>query len=141
MANGMPEYVAEYAAYTVTFTGLAPSVTAQDQIQIQADSAFRWMSGTFYATIANAAFTRQAQPIPSVTVQIIDNGSGRALFNAPVPVSSVFSPSGELPYILPVPRQFKERSSVSFTVANFDAAVTYNLRLVLHGAKLFQRGA
>lgn len=137
MADEQQKYVAEYAVYGVNFLALAPAATAEGQIQIQADSAFRWISAAFYATIANAAFTRQTTPIPSVTIQITDNGSGRVLFNIPVPVPAVFG-FGDLPYILPVPRQFKERSSVSFSVVNFDAAVTYNLRLVLHGAKLFR---
>lgn len=133
-----PQYVQEYSAYAVSFAALAPGTTQNGAIQIQADSAFRWYSATLYATIANAAFTRQAQPVPSVNVQIVDTGSGRQLFSQAVPVPSVFG-YGDLPFILPVPREFKERSSVQFTVANFDAAVTYNLTLVLIGAKLFLR--
>ena len=133
------KYVAEFASYVVNFANLAPNGTAEGQIQIQADSAFRWISSAMYAVVASAAFTRNTQPVPNVTLQITDNGSGRVLFQpGPVPIPTVFG-FGDLPFILPVPRQFKERSSVSFSVVNFDAAVTFSrLSLVLQGAKLFK---
>lgn len=131
--------VEDYTVYELDFTGVASGATANGQYQIQADSDFRWTKACYYATIANAAFTRNAQPIPSITIAITDTGSGRQLFNSPVPVSSIFG-FGELPFILPIPRIFKARSSVAVTIANFDAAVTYNLRLSFIGTKIFPYG-
>jgi hypothetical protein len=54
-----------------------------------------------------------------------------------VPVVNLFG-IGEIPFILPVPRIFKARSSITVAVANFSAATTYNLRLSFIGTKLFQ---
>lgn len=133
------QYSEDFTVYELDFLAVAPAATANNAIQIQADSAFRWTKSAFYATIANAAFTLSAIPIPSMTIQIVDTGSGRQLFNAAVPVTNVFG-RGELPFINPVGRIFKERSSIAVTVANFDAAVTYNLRLSFIGTKLFPYG-
>lgn len=133
------QYVEDFTVYELDFTGLASGGTANGAIQIQADSAFRWNKAAYFATIANAAFVLSGQPVPNVAVQIVDTGSGRQLFNASVPVPSVFG-RGELPFILPVSRIFKERSSIAVTVTNFDAAVTYNLRLSFIGTKLFPYG-
>lgn len=145
MANVQPakapaaQFIEDFTIYELDFLALAAGATANSAIQIQADSAFRWVKGTYYATIANAAFTLSATPVPSITLSVVDTGSGRQLFNNPVPVPSVFG-RGELPFILPVSRIFKERSSIAVTVSNFDAAVTYNLRLSFIGTKIFNIG-
>lgn len=134
------QYARDYAAYELDFAALASGATATGSIQIQADSYFNWIKGAYYATIANAAFTDQTRPIPSITMQVTDGGSGRQLFSPlPVPVPSVMG-TGQLPFILPRPRMFMPRSSITITVANFDAAVEYNLRLTLIGEKIFQYG-
>lgn len=128
--------IEDFFTYQVSFDALL-SLTSQDgNIQIQADSDFKWISGTYYATIADAAFVQQTQPIPNVTIQITDSGSGRQLLSAPIPVPSLFG-IGVLPFIMPIPRIFKARSNISFTVANFDAAVDYNLTVQLIGTKIF----
>jgi hypothetical protein len=134
-----PVVFADFTTYEQDFLNLAPGVTSNQSIQIQADSRFVWTKATYYATIANAAFTNATQPIPSITIQITDGGSGRVLFNNPVPIPNLFG-TGELPFILPVKRVFLERSSIIMSVANFDAAVTYNLRLSFIGAKEFITG-
>lgn len=131
------QYWEDFFVYDATFAALASLTSSQQNIQIQADSSFKWTAAAFYADIAAAAFTASAQPIPNVTIQILDTGSGRQLFQDPIPVPSVFG-SGQLPFILPVPRIFKARSAIQLTAANFDAAVDYNLRLMLIGTKIFQ---
>lgn len=131
------QFVESFTVYELDFLALAAGTTANGAIQIQADSQFRWVKAAYYATVANAAFLLSTIPIPSVTVQINDTGSGRQLFNAAVPVPSVFG-RGELPFILPVSYVFQPRSSMQVTVANFDAAVTYNLRLSFIGTKIFE---
>ena len=132
----------DFTVYELDFvTGglgtIAPAATANGAIQIQADSAFKWIKASYYATIANAAFVQSTQPIPSLTIQVTDSGSGRQLFSAPMPIANVFG-FGYLPFILPIPRIFLPRSSIAVSVTNFDAAVTYNLRLSFIGTKIFQ---
>lgn len=131
--------VEDLFSYTVFFDDLAASSTQNGNIQIQADSDFKWIKGQFFADIAGAPQTADSLVIPLVTVQITDSGSGRQLNNEPVPVSSLFG-SGQLPYINPIPRIFKARSNIAFQVANFSAATTYDLRLVLTGTKVFEYG-
>ena len=72
-----------------------------------------------------------------MTVQIKDTGSGRDIIETAAPVMNIFG-SGRLPFILPTPKLFLARSTIAITVENFDAAVTYNLRLSFIGYKVFR---
>lgn len=133
------QYQEDYFVYTASFLALAPNGTAQQAIQVQADSDFKWVMSSYEADIAAAAFEQATAPVPNVTLQIVDTGSGRQLFSNPIPIPSVFG-TGQLPFVLPIPRIFKARSSIQLIAANFDAAVTYNIRLSLIGTKIFQMG-
>lgn len=138
---GQPQvqYVEDFFVYTVSFLALANGATALGNIQIQADSDFKWIKSTYQADIAAAAYTESSQPIPNATLQIVDSGSGRQLFFNATPIETVFG-RGQLPFILPIPRVFRARSNIQLTVANFDAAETYNIRLALIGMKVFKYG-
>lgn len=129
----------DFTVYELDFAALAPAGVANSSIEIQADSSFKWVKSAFSANIAVAAFLSGTRPIPNISIQVVDGGTGRQLFSSAVPVPSIFG-SGELPFILPVSRIFKARSSIQVTVANYDAAVTYNLRLSFIGTKIFQAG-
>lgn len=131
------QYQEDYFVYGVGPLSVAAGSTAQGSIQIQADSLFQWERAAYYADIANAAFLDSTRPIPNVSVQIVDSGSGRQLFQTPQPVASVFG-TGELPFLLPTPRWFKPNSQIQIQLTNFDAAVTYNIRLSFIGSKIFQ---
>ena len=126
-----------FSVYPINFLALAPGAVANGNIQIQADSDFEWIKSTYQADIAAAAYLSGTRPIPNVTVNIIDGGTSRNLFNAPVPVSSIFG-TGELPFILNPPWIFKANSNIQIQVQNFDAATTYNVRLAFVGAKIFR---
>lgn len=130
------QYVEDFFVYTATFAALAPAAVATQNIQIQANSAFKWQKSTYQADIAAAAYTSGAVPIPNVQIQITDSGTGRQLFSSALPVIGIFG-NGGLPFILPQNRIFMERSNIQITATNFDAAVTYNLRLMLIGTKIF----
>lgn len=129
----------DFFVYQADFSALAPNTPQTATINIQADSHFKWVMATYDADIAAAAFTEANAPVPNVTVQITDTGSGRNLFSSAVPVPSIFG-RGQLPFVLPLPRIFAARSSISITAANYDAAETYNLKLSLVGMKLFDIG-
>lgn len=122
------------------FAALAAAATAQQQLLIQNDSDFECRRISWYATIANAAFVSAAIPVPSVTAIITDSGSGRNLENAAVPLSQIgYGPLQE-PFDLPWPKIFTRNSTVTLTLANFDAAASYNLRVTMHGRKIFPLG-
>ena len=127
----------DFFIYGITFPSIAPGATATDNIQIQADADFEVQKLTQFSDIAAAAQTVSTQVLPLVTVLIVDSGSGRQLMNEAVAIPALFG-DGRIPFILPTPRIFAARSNVTFTLVNFDAAVTYQVRLSLIGTKLFQ---
>lgn len=134
------QFLEDFFVYEVdTVGGLAPNATAALNFQVQADSDFKWIKSAYVADIAAAAYDDSTRPIPNVTVLITDTGSGRQLMSVAAPIPNLFG-TGQLPFIMPVPRIFKARSSVAVTLANYDAAVTYNIRLSFIGTKLFEMG-
>ena len=118
---------------------LAAAASATGSVTIQADSDFMLQKLTYFADIAAAAQTDSTRVIPLITVQITDSGSGRNIFETAIPVPSIYG-TGELPFILPTPKLFSARSTINVTVANFDAASAYNLRLSFIGYKVFYKG-
>lgn len=133
------QYVEDFFIYQLDFAGIAAGATGTGNIQIQADSDFKWIKATHETNIANAAQTDSARVIPLATINITDTGSGRQLMSSPSPIENMFG-TGLLPFILPVHRIFRARSSISISVANFSAASTYNIRLSLIGTKIFKMG-
>jgi len=136
-AGAGSERIKEFFVYQEDFSALASGASATGNINIQADSDFLLQKLTYAADIAAAAFTDSTRPIPECTIIITDTGSGRQLSESAVPIPAFFG-TGELPFILPTPRLFLARSTISLVVTNFDAAVTYNLRLSFIGYKLYQ---
>ena len=132
-----PQYTDEDDGwYTVNFLALANGTSANSNINIESSSDFLWVKSMYFADIAAAAFLNSTRPIPNVTVILTDTGSGRQLMNIATPVPAVFG-IGSLPFILPRPRLFNANSNINVAVANFDAAVTYNLRLTFMGIKKY----
>lgn len=135
MAAG-PTKRRDFFAYTLAFSALAAGGAAQGAIQIQADSDFELSKFTMFADIAGADETEATRVLPLVTIQITDTGTGRALFSSALPIPAIMG-DGRIPFILPVPKVFSANASVAIQVASFSAATTYNLRLLLIGAKIF----
>lgn len=127
----------DYFVYESEALALAAGASANDTINIEADSDFVLQKLAYFADIAAAAQTASSRVIPLVTVQITDTGSGRQLMQNPIPVPSIFG-TGELPHILPNPRLFMANSTIQVAYTNFDAASTYNLRLAFIGYKSYQ---
>lgn len=139
-AMNSPEHVdlkrRDFYVYEAEALGIASGGTANDVINIEADSDFILQKLSFQADIALAAYTDSARPIPNVTVQLVDTGSGRQLMQNPIPIPSIFG-WGELPFVLDNPRKFLRNSTIQVAFANFDAAVTYNIRLAFIGYKIY----
>lgn len=139
---GGKEYVArDYYTYEEDFAqaDLTAGTTLTGSIAIQADSDFIWQKGCYFADISGAIQTMNTRVIPLVTVQLIDTGSGRNLFEAAAPIPSSFG-IGELPFVLPIPRLFFARSVIQVQVNNFSNAQAYGLRLSFIGYKAYPKG-
>lgn len=130
------QYVEDFFVYTINFLNLGAGSTQSSNLQIEADSDFKLVKLAQFSDIGYDQ-DRSSYVIPLVTIQITDTGSGRQLFNTPTPIPSLFG-SGEIPFILPVARIFKARSSVAIQVNNFSTSSAYNLRLSLIGTKIFK---
>lgn len=131
------QWFEDFYVYDVDFFSLAPGASDNGNIQIQADSDFKWERAAFFASIAGGAQTLNTLVMPLITLQMTDTGSGRNLFQTPIPITNVFG-TGQLPFVLPLPRIFRARSSITFAVTNTSAATTYDLNLSLIGYKLFE---
>jgi len=128
--------IKEFFVYEADFASVASGASATTNINIQADSDFVLQKLTYHADIASAAVTDSSRIIPNATVILTDTGSGRQLMESAIPIPSLFG-VGELPFILPTPRLFSARATLTVVVANFDAAVTYALKLSFMGYKLY----
>lgn len=127
--------------YRAQFLSLAPAATATFQINIQADSDFKILAGSYHANNTNAAQSSSTFTYPLIDVLLTDQGSGRNLMDNPVSIPALFG-NGQLPFIWPVPKTLSARSTLQVQVTNYDAAVTYNIRgLYFIGVKLFPLGS
>lgn len=126
----------DWYVYNFQFNALAPAAQASVSTQIEADSNFILTKITGFADVAAAAQTDATRVIPLVTLQVFDTGSGRNLLNGETAWGNIVG-TGELPYILPIKRKWKANSNIRVSVTNFDAALTYNLRLSFSGIKDF----
>jgi hypothetical protein len=141
------QYAEDDFFYTTGFSDLlsiAPGTSASTTIQIEADSYFKWIKSTYRAWAgatdgSNLTKAYNARQVPNALVEITDSGSGRKLQNTPVPIDSVFG-TAEFPYILPLPRIFLPRSTITFEVTNLATAGEENLNVALdlHGLKGFE---
>jgi len=134
----MPQVIKDFYIYEEDFVPLLASATGIGSINIQADSDFVVQKLTYfaYADPTGTLQTPTTRIIPTATVQITDSGSGRNLMEAPVPISNVFG-TGELPFILPQPKLFLARTTITVSVTNLDDANVY-IRLSLIGYKVFR---
>lgn len=139
MPNQQPssQVIKDFYVYQEDFTSLANGATATGTINIQADSDFVVQKLTYFADIALAAQTDSSRIVPLATVQITDSGSGRNLMESPSPINSVFG-TGELPFILPTPKLFLARTTITMDITNFSTSSTYNIRLSFIGYKVFR---
>lgn len=126
-----------YATPSIAVAGVV-GTQASNVIQVQADSDFELQKLSFFADTALAAQTASTRILPLVTLQLTDQGSGRALFSTPIAIPAIMG-DGQIPYILPTSKIFSASSAIGIDLVNF-SAVAYNVRIVLSGSKLFRLG-
>jgi len=129
----------DFYVYNENFDALVSGASSTGNINIQADSDFVLQKLTFFADISGNAQTNSDRVVPLCSIQITDSGSGRQLFEFATPVSSIFG-TGELPFILPTPKLFPARSTITINVANFSDSTDYNLKFAFIGYKVFSTG-
>lgn len=116
--------------------GLNTGSTDVASFNVDKDSDFLWTKGTYFASIGGVAFDYNTRPIPGITITIKDTTSGRDLMTTPVPIPSLFG-TGELPFILPVPKLLPATSTITVNFASIDDANYGFVGLYFHGPKLF----
>jgi hypothetical protein len=118
-------------------TGLANGLTNSATFTIDNDSDFLWQKSTYFVNVGDAGFNEDSRPIPGVTLVIKDTTSGREMSTTQVPISAMFG-TGELPFILPVPKLLARVTTISVTFANITDDTDYSfIGLYFHGQKLF----
>ena len=128
--------VSDWYTYEADFAGLDAGTAQVLTVNVEADSNFLWQQGVYVCDIADAAYEIGTQPVPNVAVSILDTGSGRNLMSNSVPVPNIFG-LGREPFTLQNPRWFRANTAFKVTVNNYDASVSYNLRLSFIGTKFF----
>lgn len=130
----------DFFVYQIGFTAaLAPAGTASSQVTLDADSDFLWQKFTGYAQVASDGMTASSLVVPGVSVVITDTASGRQLMNAAVPLPALMG-TGPLPFILPTPKIFQSRGTITVNITNITDNTTYSeLFLDFVGTKLFLR--
>lgn len=114
----------DFFVYPAAFGSIAAGANATVNIAVSADSDFYLTAFTYFSNLAGAAQTVATQVVPQLSVQIIDTGSGRQLFNVATPIYS-FAGLGREPFRLIHPRLFKRSTTIQVTATNTSAAETY----------------
>jgi len=134
--NNQRFYTEDYYAYGFSVGNIASGATAITTVLVEADSDFEWITTT--ASGFNNATTGNAQNNQiGLQMQILDGGSQRNLFQNPVNIVSTTG-TGQLPFILPVPRFFVAKTPIVLTLNNFVANPVNSIYVVLEGRKVFE---
>jgi len=135
------QWAEDFYIYLASFGNLAAGASTVQNLQVQSDSNFEWIETTVYGNLHGATPPFTDNILLPINITIIDSGSSRQLFSAPLPVS-MFAGNGKQAFILPVTRFFQARSNIQITAQNTDAVSQYdNLFLALIGRKLFNLSA
>lgn len=140
VGNGTPYIGQDFYIYQALFGNLAPLANSVQNIQIQSDSDFEWIEATCYGNLHGATAPFTDNILLPVNITLVDSGSSRQLFSAPIPITT-FTGSGKQAFMLPVSRLFKSYSNIQVTAVSFDATNTYDfVSLNFIGRKLFRAG-
>lgn len=106
---------------------------------VDSSAPFMLVSQQQFSDIAGAAQTSGTLITPGCTVFIVEQASNRQWMNGPVPVMNIFGTAAQ-PYYLPQPRLLPANTNVAVTLANYEAANTYNVRLSFTGWRYYAVG-
>lgn len=123
----------EFFTYSAPLDSLAAGASSSVQINIQANSDF--MINKIVFAVFDAA-TGDIVADPNMTVNLVDAGSGLSLFDNPQPIGNVAG-TAQLPFVPPVAKLLKAKSTLSVQYANRSAVTLYNIIITFHGSKLY----
>lgn len=136
----MSQIIKDHFVYKVAATALSAGTSQTAVINLEADANFIAVKLSYAADVAGGAQTDSTRVVPLVRISIRDSGSGRLLQNAPISLAAIAG-TGELPFVLPIPRKFSASSSIQVTFENYSAGTTYtNVELNFIGYKEFMLG-
>lgn len=122
----------EYFVYGTDFTPLTASLTVQNNININGDSAFCILSGVIVESdTANTTILA----VPPLLFRLMDTGSGRYTSNIPIHAANWFG-TAQLPKYWDVPKILSPNSTWAVEAQNLEA-VNRNVRVAFHGFKIF----
>ena len=119
--------------YTVDFLPATGSATTNVALAVNSDSDFAWFATTRTVYLVD---NTTVVPAPYHTVTMMDAGSGRQFMSAPTHLENLAG-SAQFPYQYYKPIILGGGSTVTVSITALAAGNT-NIRLVLHGLKLFQ---
>lgn len=122
----------DYAVLGANWEPLAASDTEPRDINVPGDTAFCVLSATMVET--DTANTTFLQEFP-LLANIFDSGQ-RQLSNTPIHASNWFG-SAQLPKYWDVPKIYAPNTGITIELQNLEA-VARNVRVALHGFKIFQ---
>lgn len=123
----------DFFIYSAEFLPLNANATANVRIPVQGDSAFELtaISGDVKATDA----TETAIADPSLTVMLVDEGSGRRIFDRAQIWANIIG-TAQRPFVLPQFKTFAPNSVLSVEVADL-STLTRRVRISFIGYKIF----
>lgn len=140
-AGAPGKYMAkDFFVYQISFTSaIAAGAQATSNVTLDADADFLWQKFTSYAQVGSDGQTESARVVPGLSIIITDQASGRQLMNQAIPLPALIG-TGPLPFILPTPKIFQSRGTISVQVQNLTDNTSYSqLYLAFVGTKLFLR--
>lgn len=125
--------------YSVEYDFLIPNGSGAQTILVEPDSDFELNKLTHFVIADNGENVDiNNVPIPAVSVDITDLGSGRKYFESPLPINNLFG-TNIFPYILSTKWIWPARSRLLIEVFNFGIAAAYTFNLNFIGKKIFYR--
>lgn len=129
--------IRSYFVYPIpAVINLTAGSSTTSTLRIESATNFYWIKSMFWAE-NNAAVGGQTQStrvLPSVDVNIQTSGADRNLFNAFVPIASVFG-TGEIPSVLPMPMMLPASSELRVDFRSRESALAVDLYLAIAGWK------
>jgi hypothetical protein len=127
-----------YSLVTPAVT-LAPGAAAVFNLYVEGNAVFELLNIT--SNMLYTVLDVDGKFAAAVLLQIFDHGTGHNLFQRPIPVG-VISGTGQLSHLMPVPRRFLPRTTITVTMTNIDTATTQtNVQLCLNGRKIYEDDA
>lgn len=136
-AQGRPSDAFVYAP--PNFVSIAAGGTDAQTFTVQSDADFLALTLTGEAVDPADEGVRPFNDNPPLTVQVLDQGSGRQLFNRAIRWSNVVG-TAQRPYYFGRPKFFKQLTEVTVTLSNNDPTQALRVQVAFGGYKVFPPG-